>query len=88
MNWLAFAASLVGTLYIMLLLQAFDTWMELHAPRRRHILSWLLFLAIAIPGVCFLPSQSQGVFFGALTGLLLAGAIDAVRRRQLRKRAT
>ncbi len=86
MNWLAFVPSFVVTLCIMLLWQGFDTWTERCAPRLRLLLSGPLFLAIAIPGVWFLPNQSRGVFFGALTGLLIAGDIDVVRRRQLRKR--
>ena len=85
LNWLAFAVSLVGTLCVMLLWQGFDTRIQRQAPQLRHVGSGLLFLAIAIPGIWLLPTQSQGIFFGAITGLFIAGAIDAVRRRELRK---
>jgi Na+/melibiose symporter-like transporter len=87
MNWLAFAASFVGMLCVMLLWQALDTWIQWRAPRLCLVGSGLLFLVIAITGTWLLPNQSRGIFFGAVTGLMIAGAIDAVRRRELRRRA-
>jgi hypothetical protein len=87
MNWLAFGVALVGMLCVLLLWQGFDTWIQRRAPPLRLVGSGLLFLAIAIPGVWLLPNQSRGIFWGAMTGLLIGGAIDEVRRRQRRKRA-
>ena len=88
MNWLAFAASLVGMLCALLLWRGIDEWIQRRAPRLRVAASGLLFLLIAAPGVWILPNQSKGIFFAAMTGLWVAVALDEVRRRKRRRRAT
>ncbi len=89
MNWLAFALSLVGMLCVMLLWQVVDSWLYRRGTRLQRLVgSGLLLLAIAIPGVWLLPYQSNGVFFGALAGLVIAGAIDAVRRQRIEHATT
>ncbi len=87
MNWLALSASLVGMLCVMLLWQGFNTWMQWLARHLRQVGSGLLALVIGIPVVWLLPNQSKGIFLGAVTGLFVASAVDAVPRRELRKRA-
>lgn len=87
MDWLAFVAALVGVSCVKLLWDAFDALLQRRAPRLRLVGSGLLLLAMGVPALWFLPYQSRGIFFGAVTGLFIAGAIDEVRRRQRKKRA-
>lgn len=86
-NWLAFGGSLLGMLCVALVWQAVDSWFSRRATRLQRLVgSGLLGLAIAIPSVWLLPSQSNGVLFGATAGLMIAGAIDVMRRERMKGR--